>query len=810
MERLIVWHRWQPPAESSPEVLAYARNAQERCKERLTREGAEVLATLGCTLVCEIDPTAIVGVVETCLALLADFERREAVEVGSLSIALTIGAQLQGVRELQGERERPRDKTALCSDAIDRAQALANQASAGELVLDGAARASMASTFLFSRELSIGSRVEGEVIDRAFPRRRECRAALAQLAMPALPASAQAPFQSLRQVALARGRHRVLVVGPYGAGVTSWLSRLASEAKPPLWLHVSAVAAPLAPLSGLAYGFARLRDQGHAPEQLLDTAHEPDQRAIALLTRLREGRSVQRREIIIALRHLLVRVHERHGARVWISVSPVPLVDPASVSVIADAARDCPADFLLVMRMALDSKPPEALTRGGGLAEIRLPALSQPEARALAQSMLGRAASHDIARRAAAMGGNTPLGVAEAVRVLISSGDVVHDGEIFRWRRGPAGRVNVIAVEEMIEERVDQLDSDPRRVLESLASVPDPSETWLVDQVSAADGVSAQAYGQAVNQLVADALVERRSGSLALTSLLRTVVEQCMPPARLAEIHRFVAEALATRLTFEHEFARATLGYYMARGGRPSAAVDVLLEVARGAGRLGFVRSGVRLAAAAVECDPTGQTRERAAQIAQALSTRPAGAKKPEVPRARTDPPSEPSLPIPEQPERPFSAQAMQQAIEAIIARDFDGVERSLELLVAAGKDGPAVDRLRAMTLLSKGDRVAAMRALDRSRQPGKEQEQDTPRAMLATALVLLDGGEAAAAVREALRALARTKATKDLRGEGASLKTLAACYRSLHRHAEADRLDQAAQNRAGLPTPSASGSSAP
>ncbi len=798
MERLIVWHRWQPPAESSPEVLSYAQAAQERCRQTLTREGAVMLATLGGSVVCEIDPTSIVNVIETCLALLTEFERRKAVDVGSISIALTIGAHRAG------------GQASMSSDAIARAQTLANQANPGELVLDSMAHTNTATTFLFARELSVSPGVEGEVLDRAFPRRRDCRAGLANLATPTLPASAQAPFQSLRQVALARGRHRVLVVGPYGAGVSSWLSRLAGEAKPPMWLHVSAVAAPLAPLSGLAYGLARLYEEQHAPEHLLDAKHEPDQVAIALLAKVRDGRAVPRREVIIALRQFIARVHELHGSRAWISVSPMPLVDPASVGVIADAARDCPADHLLVMRMALDGKPPEALTRGGALAEIRLPALSQPEGRALAQSMLGKAASHDIARRAAAMGGSTPIGIAEAVRVLISSGDVIHDGEVFRWRRGPAGRVNMIAVDEMIEERIDQLEADARRVLETLASVPDPAEKALVDAVRAADGVSAESYEQVVKQLVDEALVERRAGTLSLTSVVRTVVEQGMPPARLAEVHGYIADALSKNLTFEHEFARATLGYYLARGGRPVAAVDVLLEVARAAGRLGFVRSGVRLAAAAVECDPTGQTRERAAQIAQALSARPTPAAKPAAPRARTDPPSEPAMPIVEQPERSFSAQAMQHAIEAIIARDFDGVERSLELLVAAGKDGPAVDRLRAMTLLSKGDRTAAMRALDRAREHGKASAQDTPRAILATALVLLDGGEAGTAVREALRALARARATSDTRGEAASLKTLAACYRSLDRRADAEALDNAAQKPAGLPSRSASGSSAP
>jgi len=798
MERLIVWHRWLPPPESGPEALAHAESARARCHDLLSREGARTLASIGGTLVCSLDPAYIDAVIEACLSLLTTFGQGATPEAGSLSIAIAVGA-------LPGS-----EGASLISDAVDRAQALANRAHPGELVLDAAAHASTAATFLFARELTVSSGVAGEVVDRAFPRRGECRAGLAQLSPPSLPSSALSPFLSLKQLAQSRGRHRVLVMGPYGAGVNSWLHHLAKETKPVLWLHVSAVAAPLAPLSGLAYALERLRAEQRGPEQLLDPKHEGDARTIDLLAQLREGRPVSRREAISSLRHLIIRVTELHGVRCWISVSPVPLVDPASVGVIADAVRDCPADHLLVLRMALDSKPPEALARGGGLTEIRLPALTQPEARALAQSMLGKAAANDLARRAAAMGGTTPLGVAEAVRVLVSSGDVIHDGKAFRWRRGPAGRINTIAVEEMIEERVDQLDDDARRVLEILASAPDPAEAALIDQVRAADGVSADAQTRALSQLVSESLIERTGRILSLTSVVRSVVTECMPSARLSEVHRFIADAMRTRLGPEHIFAHATLGYYMARGGNPEGAVDVLLDVARSAGQLGFVRSGVRLAAAAVECDPTGQTRERAAQIAQALSVRKEAPKREEAAQTPAEPASDLTLPVPEHPEHLFSSQAMQQAIEAIIARDFDGVERSLELLVAAGKDGPAVDRLRAMTLLAQGERSAAIRTLDRARQRGTPTPLETPRALLARALISLDAGEASAAVRETLRALSITRAQQDPRGEEACLLALSSCYRKLGREREASKLERAARERAGLQAPSASGSPPP
>jgi hypothetical protein len=784
-ERLIVWHRWLPPPESAPEALRHAAAFRERVKERLAAEHAEVLSELGGTIVCALDPAFAVAAVDACMELLSAFGADSDADLGATSHAITIGTLTTLGNGI------------VSGDALDRAQALANKARPGELVLDEAAQTAVATTFLFAREIVAGPGVRGEALDRSAPRRRDCRRGLLHLAPPQLPGSAQAPFSALRQVAGGEGRHRVLVVGPYGAGSVSWLLRLEAELAPPWWMHVAVVAAPLAPLSNLSYALRRMSRVGRGPEHLLDATSTADARAIDALTRTRDGYPVARREVISALRHLLARVHEIHGKRAWISMGPLPFIDPATLGVIADATRDNAPDHLLIVRMGPDERPPEAFARGGAIAEIRIPHLSQSEGRALAQSMLGRATGSDIARRAAAMGGSTPLGVAEAVRVLISSGDVLFDRDKFCWRRGPAGRVSTIPVEALLEERIELLDSETRRVLEALSAVPDVAERDLLEEVRLADGLSPEAQARAIEQLVAESLVDRHGGTLALASLVRAVVEQMMPPARLAEVHRFVASSLERRLAPQQVFAQATLGYYMARGGRPEAAVDVLLGVAMSSGQSGFVRSGVRLAAAAVECDPSTDTRARAAQLAQALSERTQQRKSLDI-TPRSLPTSEPALPVPEEGPSPLTSQAMEHAISAILARDFDAVERSIELLVAAGKDGPGVDRLRAMTLLSKGDRTGAMRSLERARRRAPDPEQDSPRTALSMALVLLEGGDGSNAVREALRALLLARRAGDDLGQTAALKTLAACYLRLDRQAEAEQLERAA-TRGGL-----------
>lgn len=425
----------------------------------------------------------------------------------------------------------------------------------------------------------------------------------------------------------------------------------------------------------------------------------------------------------------------------------------------------------------------------------------------MAQSMLGRATPNDVARRAAAMGGDTPLGVAEAVRVLIASGDVIYDGEKFVWRRGPAGRLNTLSSEALLEERIDQQDATITRVLEVLSSVPDPNETSLVLRVAEADGLSNADVERAYDELSRQSLIDRVERAALLSPMVRTVVEAAMPPARLAEVNRFIATALEQRMRKDQGFARATLGYYLAHGGRQDEAVEALLEVARTAGQRGFLRSGVRLAAAAVECDPSPKTRQRAAQLAQAMNERARAKRRPaEAQSIPPAPSTSQALPVPEEPAPPLASEAVSRAIEAMIARDFDAVDRSIELMVAAGRDGPAVDRLRAMSMLSRGDRDGALRALERSR-PSQPPKADDARVLLTQALVQLENDELEPGVRSALRALAFARRASDIPGERAALQTMALFYRRLGRHDDAQKLEVAASSVGTLPRATVSGS---
>jgi len=231
-----------------------------------------------------------------------------------------------------------------------------------------------------------------------------------------------------------------------------------------------------------------------------------------------------------------------------ITVNPGPLVDPATVGVMAEVTRDNGPDGLVVLRLPLDAKAPEAFARGGSLAEIRVPSLAQPDARGFALSMLGKGASSDIARRAAAMGGNTPLGVAEAVRVLVASGDVVFAEQKFHWRRGPAGRLSTHTVEALVEERIDQLAPNVRHMLQTLALVPDPEEATVVSEVADSDGLRDSVREDAIEELVSLCLLER--GPSGLTAPVNSTIWVGVAPSSVASPARTPSRARLSPTTW--------------------------------------------------------------------------------------------------------------------------------------------------------------------------------------------------------------------------------------------------------------------
>jgi hypothetical protein len=399
--------------------------------------------------------------------------------------------------------------------------------------------------------------------------------------------------------------------------------------------------------------------------------------------------------------------------------------------------------------------------------EWTVPPLKPSEARQIAAGILDEPTSSDLVRRVAQLGGETVLGVVEASRTLVASGDLVHDGFHFAWRVGPRVAHQAIPTEALLDERLAPLDPGPRRLLEIASIVPWGSPASLVHDVCTRDGLERKTIEAARVELRRQCFLSDDSPPKPTSVALRGVVVQGMPPARVSELRRFLGQALRERATTEGPFPRATAGYYLAEGGLVDEGAKALLETAEVALLAGHARSAVRLAAAAVQFQPSRDARAWAARISREATAGSKGSMPAGV-RASLAPPTRASL--------------ARQAVKALLEHEIDRVERCIEVATAEGRDLGAVRRLRALALLLRGDASGATQALHGTIPNSEPDIRDA----IALAWVTLHAGDAEHAVRHALEALAQARRREDTRAEGAILHSLAAFYRTLGREADA------------------------
>jgi hypothetical protein len=182
------------------------------------------------------------------------------------------------------------------------------------------------------------------------------------------------------------------------------------------------------------------------------------------------------------------------------------------------------------------------------------------------------------------------------------------------------------------------------------------------------------------------------------------------------------------------------------------------------------------LAAAAVQYDPSPSTRVAAAKVAQS--------------RRRYAPPPPPGVTVlsrgapeqtpPKAPAPPSEPSIGKRMVDAIRSRDFDAVDRFLDIAVAEGCDHRVAERLKAISHIARGDVSMAEQILARSEAKGNA------RTLLTWALVRLNSDDASGAVRDALRALADCRSKKDRSGENAAMRVLGICFTVLGRGEEA------------------------
>jgi tetratricopeptide (TPR) repeat protein len=537
----------------------------------------------------------------------------------------------------------------------------------------------------------------------------------------------------------------------------------------------------LEPLGSLRYALTRRWKTREGVEPAVAMLPESAASTLAAIAR---GAPVERTSVVTAVRALLAH-HGSNGKRPWVFADPLNAIDPATVGVFADALTDDGPDALFVSRLPLDARPPKPLLNRGGLEELVLPLLRTPDAKQIAEAILGETTSEEVTRRVAVLGGDTPLGVIEAARTLIAAGDLVWDASArrFSFRVGPRGGVSGIPVESLLDERIASLEATPRRILEAVCAAPSGSPSDLSRAVAAMDGISGDDLAEGIERLVVESLLSPEEPLAATSTMLRAVVVQTMPPSRISELYRFIARAMQAAAAKDAEFEKATVGFYLAEGGHEADGARALIEAGRAASLHGFPRAAVRLAAAAVQFDPSPRTRSAATMLSRSVS---AAASRDSAP------------PLPEtvvarhggEPAKPAERTVRESALAAFRERDWDSLDRWLDMAIAEGNDRAAADRVRALALLGRGDVRGALATLGRAADSNGAPHG--PRAELARAVVLVAAERPVEATRCALRALRATRETGDMQGEAASLSTLALAYRAMGRDAEAKRFEDA------------------
>jgi len=764
MERFVLWHRILPPAFEEEETTAAAGQWARYVTNEVKNSGGEVMSSLAGTVVANFGIHELKSAINLALRLLAEAESQP-VPAGGLPIAFGIAT---------GEIQRAKDdggQPTNSGGAIDRAQLLANQARAGEVVLDVESREAASRTYLFGRSVSTSSfALQGEAVDRSRPLLEQCRQAVGLLAPAPVPASIRHAFEPIKKAAAGSKSATFYLKGPLGIGARNGIFALREELRPPAFLEIGAVPGGLEPLGGLRLALLKAwRTLESARQGLKKT--EPGVadaiKAIACAT-------PPRREATIHALKVLLRALRNEQGLPWIYVDRISALDPATLWVLGPTLSDESVSALLCIRTT-ESTVPAGLRSLRESVRIELPAMDPSEALLVAAGVLGPDSDTEIAKQLVITGGTTVLGIEEAARTMVATGDLVHDGKGFVWREQAGERRQYLGPRALLEERFATLDTSSMRYLEVACTALPASSAQVIDAAVGLDGIPESTRRRCLEALVNDGLLTPQGKPNS--ELLRRAVLQRMPPARRSEVYRFVAEALHTAEPLVGPSMAATVGAYLCEGGDLERGAHAILEAGSLAAELGYTAAAVRLAAAAVQYQPDVDTRSAASEISKAVRL-------PSVPPPDLDD-DRPTIPVPEA--------ALENTTEAVVQvlkdRDHQQFDALIESAIAAGGDLAAAHCLRVVSYVSREDIQSATEALEAARKSPQRKPGATIRVSIASACLQLARGRRHEAMIDALEALAAARAQEDGPGEAAALKVVSATCLAAGLNSDADRI---------------------
>jgi hypothetical protein len=770
MERFVLWHRILPPAFEEEETTASAGQWARYVTNEVQSSGGEVISSLAGTVVANFGLHDLKAAINLSLRLLSEAESRP-VPAGGLPIAFGIAT---------GDIQRDQDDAGRLTSSgsgIDRAPKQGHQARAGEVVLDVESREAASRTYLFGRSVSTSSfALHGEAVDRSRPLLEECRRSVGLLRPAPVPASIRHALEPLKKAAAKSQTSVFYLTGPLGIGASAGVFALREELRPTAFLEIGAVPGGLEPLGGLRLALLKAWRSLEPTRQALKKT-EP---GVADALKAIACASPPPHEATVHALKATCRALNAERGLPWIYIDRISAVDPATLSVIGAALADDTVAAMLCVRTTEPSVP--ALLRGlRRAAKIDLPALDPNEALLVAAGVLGPGARTDVATQLVITGGTTVLGIVEAARTMVATGDIVHDGEGFIWRDESAERRQHLGPRALLEERFATLDTSSMRFLEVACTALPASSAQVVDAAVALDGISASARQRALEALVNDGLLTPQAKPDS--EFLRRAVVQRMPPARRTEVYRFVAQALHTAEPLVGPSMAATVGAYLCEGGDLVRGAHAILEAGSLAADNGYTHSAVRLAAAAVQYQPDAETREGASEISRAVRL-PSGPPREEEEEER------PTIPVPVA-DLDDPAEAI---VRALKERDHETFDALIDSSIAAGGDLTGAHCLRVVAYVTREDVPAAKQALAAAKTSPNQTAAGAIRISIASACLQLARGRRRDAMIDALEALAAARSQQDGQGEAAALKMVSATCLAAGLESDANRLAHVAE----------------
>ena len=788
-ERSVLWIRSVPELDSAQSSHAPWLMHVHACVEA---HGGEVELGLGLSVVASFDGLDLEAAVSCARQLVEEARTCQPCYVAHIGLALgDVG------------RSDAEERSYYAGAAWDRAQILSHRARPYEVVFDEAAEQRGQEKWLFSREV-VSDRVQGYVLEPEHFCKVDCRVALSQLRATALPHSSLLILDELLLLRARPGQQRVLLRAFSEVAAYQCIERLLAHRPPPLLLVVGSNAGCLRPLGSLALALRRAWPTEQSFEQAELT---PTQRSC--LQALMQGVAIQRADIVEALSSLLQQ-HVTDDDRPHIVFEQLPEIDPASLAVLAEVLMAPEIAAFVLLTLPGEASAPAQLLSAHEIIELSLPTLTLEERAAMAGAALSRPAADDVATRIAALAGPDGFGLIEALKTLISSGDLIWSDQTFRWRDGPRQGAGIVPVEALITERVVGLPENAYRVLEAFCCAPRLMGRAFVNALANRDGLDDEAFESGVAVLQRESWVDDALDMRELHCTVRTVMRNLIPPARAAELHGYAAE-LARAYMPEPCFGSGEIAYHLFEAGALAEAARALVEAAHAAMDTGFQRMALRLLATAVEWEPSTQIRKAARALAR--SVRP-----PAPPLAVGENAASPANDVePEDssdgsagneqdgPAGAMGESALRLALAALTRRDFEATERWLDAMLADGGSLAPALRVLALSHLMRGDPDSAVAVLQR-RQEEEAPASTRARDMLCWGLVRLAQGDPSQAIRMSLASLVLARQRADLRGEAAALQVLSFAYRALERGEDALQLEAAAASRLQDQMPAASG----